>query len=302
MTGIGARTATGAAFDTATSTYTTSKPTGLAVDDCLLIGVCYLGTTATFTPPSGFSQVGSTDTTTTTMRSAVWKIKATSTEVAASTFSVALGAGFRGFIVAQAFSGVDTTTEIDAEASGGVTPAAASATLGLTTVTSDAWLWHMTMSRHAFGSKTLANSDGSDVSEYAHSSLAVSGFDYTAGVWDSGRDLSTGAQSRTITVSSSTDQFTWQAVALRPAGSGTPGGRLYRSALVLPQAAPPKRGKLYRLGLSLPAHAGGKGGRLYRMGLVLPSPTPAVTSGRYVFGADGGVSPVAMYSDVAGQI
>jgi hypothetical protein len=280
----------------ATGAWSITAPAGIADDDLLLAFVGAIGTSVTFSGLSGWTLLAAETSNANMNLSCYYKVASSES----GPYSVTPSIGAKGAAWIGAYTGVDTSTPIDAHANGLVlssTTAPPAATL----VTSGSWLATCGFGRHPFANHSMTTSDGSDTERDDHGSTSGSGSDYVIGVYDSNRALTSGSNGRTLTASGSENQFGWHAVALRPAGAALT-GRLYRAELIVPPAVPALRGRLYRAALRVPAASGGLTGRLYRAALRVP--TGGVVSGKSgVYAAvDGGLGNVAVYAVVGGEL
>jgi hypothetical protein len=253
----------------ATGGWVVTKPAGTASGDLLLAFVGAIGTSVTFTAPSGWTLLAA-ETSNTNINFSVYYKVAGGSEPANYTWTPSIGA--KGGVLLEAHIDVDNTTPIDAHNNGLNSSNVTTAPATLSVVTTGSELITAAFGRHAFAAAhTTTTSDGSDVEMADHGSSSGSGFDYVLAGYDSARSTTSGAASRTMTSSGTENAYAWHAVALRPAAAALT-GRIYRMAVNVPTPAPALRGRIYRMTVKAPAAAGGKTGRIYRMAVQVPAP------------------------------
>lgn len=256
--------------------------TSTPIDGNTLVAVmAAVGTSVTFTAPAGWTLI-LTETSNTNVTLTAWT-KTAASESGSYVFTPS--GGVRGSVWVGEYSGVATSTPIDASAHG-VALSSTTASATVTVATANAWTITVGFGRHAAAgaAKTISDGDASDSVRHQHGSNNGSGNDYSAGVFDSNRALSTGADANTLTsTASSENQFAWAEIALR-SDATIPVARVYASGLTLPSATPPLRARVYASQLQVPGPSGGKVARVYASHLELPAPagTPG-PSGIYVF-------------------
>jgi hypothetical protein len=269
----------------ATGGWVVNKPAGTVSGDVMVAFVGAIGTSVTFTAPSGWTLLAA-ETSNTNINFSVYYKVAGGSEPSSYTWTPSIGA--KGGVQLESHIDVDNTTPIDAHANGLNSTNVTTVPAAVTVVTTGSELLTAAFGRHAFAAAhTTTTSDGSDVELADHGSTSGSGFDYTLAVYDSARSTSSGAASRTITSSGTENAYAWHALALRPAAAALT-GRIYRMAVDVPSPPPALRGRIYRMGVKAPAAAGGKTGRIYRMAVRVPA--PGGTSGKSGFYAAAGGS------------
>lgn len=278
-----------------------TKPTVTTND--VMIGIFSTTGGGTFTPPSGWTQI-QLDNGASSNRAWAGYRKVDGTE-GAGPYTGTWSVSGKGHSQVLSFRGVNLTTPIDASAAN-FSSSVSSIAAGCTATGAGDWLLTYAMSRHPFGAaQSITTSDGSDVREYTLDTTSGSGSDIDIGMWQSGRDLTTGAQSRTITnAGGSQSTFDWVSILLKPATPPAVQGRVYRTGLQAPSPAPPPAatGRLYRVGLQTTPPAGGATGRLYTAGMRTPLPADHPGgSGIFVMVA-GGLQEVAVYVCINGQV
>jgi hypothetical protein len=215
-------------------------------------------------------------------------------------YSITPSAGVKGSATVEAYTGGDVNVPFEVVAHG-VGTTVASVVAALTTTVDNDWVSYATVSRHpTAAAKTLTTSDGSDTELLDHGTSAGPTSDVTFGSYDSNRALSAGAQSRTVTINTGTEQqFAWGMVAIRPAGA--PSGALISTELDAPTALPPLRGALVEIALTAPAPSSGKSGAIVALSLAAPQPAGSSgPSGVYSL-AGGAWSPVVIHTLVHGE-
>jgi hypothetical protein len=284
----------------ATGGWTVTKPAGTAAGHVLVAIVAAIGASVTFTPPSGWTLIGSETTNTNINLSAYVKVAGGSEP---SNYTWTPSIGVKGFATISAYDGVDTTNPIDSAASNTVTSSATVAPAD-TIAGTGCWLITAAVGRHNFAAaRTWSTSDGSDSSRYSHGSATGSGFDYTGGVFDSNRALTSGSASRTLTTSTSTENAaSWWAIALAPAASGALQGRVYQAGVSAPAAAAAILGRVYRAFLAAAAPSGGLTGRVYKASLIPPLATGAAGQSGFYVRKSGNLSAAQVFVNKAGQI
>lgn len=298
MTSISVGTATFTNEDTASNSYVVTKPSGMATGDYVYLVAGNIAA-ITMTPPAGFTQV-QLMASGTNIRLGVWRRKIDGSE--GSTFTVSLASTSKGFIAAVPGSAIDATTPEDASADGTTSSGSATTSPSVTVGIANARTLYFTMSRHAFGNKTLSHSDGSDSVLGSHGSTSVSGFDYSYLVAYSNRDLGTGAAGRVETISATTEsEWAWVAISLKPGTPVPPKARVYQLGVSAPGATAPAKARVYKIGISAPSTGGGARARVYMLSLSAPSRSNAGKSGFYYCD---GVNIIAcqVYSCVAGEV
>lgn len=248
-----------------------AKPTGVVSGDYMLAWVEAIGTSLTVSSaPSGWTLVQS-ETGNANILSALYAKVAGGSEP--STYTWTLSNSVKGRVTISAYSGVDNSTPIDASAHGTAGLNVTTAPPAVTGTHTGDWLVYSAFGRHSFAgvAQSFSTSGGSDSLRHGHGSNAGSGFDVTAGVWDSNTTVSSGSNSRTVTASATENAIAWHAIVLKSA-VGTPTGRVYQAFLTAPQAAPALRGRVYQSYLQAPASSGGKTGRVYQSYLLAPLP------------------------------
>lgn len=246
----------------------------------LVAVVAAIGTSVTFTAPSGWTLLLA-ETSNTNVNLSVYTKVAASESSGSYTWTPSIGV--RGFAWVGEYSGVATSTPIDASAHG-LASSSTTASASVTVATANAWTITAGMGRHAAAgaAKTISDGDASDSARHQHGSNNGTGNDYTAAVFDSNRALSTGADGNTLTSTVSESQLAWAEIALRSAAL-IPVGRIYVAALALP-APVSLRARVYASGFTLPGPSGGKTARVYASRLLISAPAGAPgPSGIYVW-------------------
>jgi hypothetical protein len=285
----------------ATGGWAVPKPTGTAAGDVLIAIVGAIGASVTLADTTGgWTLIGSETTNSNINLSAYYRVAGGSEP---STYTFTPSAGVKGFGCIVGLIGADTTTPIDSSAHSTVT---SSATVPPADTISGTGCWLLTaaIGRHNFAAaRTWSDSDGSDASRYNHGSSSGSGFDFTGGVFDSNRALTSGSATRTLTTSSSTENAaSWWAIAIKPAASGALDGRVYQAALSAPQAAPALLGRLYRTYLAPAAPSGGLTGRVYRASLVAANTAGASGKSGFYRRSGGNLAAVSVHVAKNGQV
>jgi hypothetical protein len=284
----------------ATGGWVVTKPAGTVSGDVLVAFIGAIGTTVTFTPPSGWTLLAA-ETSNANINYSVYYKVAGGSEPANYTWTPSIGA--KGSIQLGAYIDVDNTTPIDAHNNGlNSTGTVTTVPVAVTVVTTGSDLLTAAFGRHAFAAAhTTTTSDGSDVEQYDHGSTSGSGFDYVHAVYDSARSTTSGAATRTITSSGTENAYAWHAVALRPAAAALT-GRIYRMAVDVPAPPPALRGRIYRMGVRAPAAAGGKTGRIYRMAVVVPAAGGASGKSGFYAAAGGSLGNVTISAATNGEL
>jgi hypothetical protein len=239
-----------------------------------------IGTTVTFTPPSGWTSVKA-ESTNSNVRLELWRKVAGGSEPSSYAWTPSIGA--KGYAWVGEYSGVDTTTPEDASASGTVTStttASATVTVGV----ANAWTITAGIGRHNFtgSAQAITDGDASDSTRHTHGSNAGSGFDTTCAVFDSNRALSAGADGNTLTSNTTESVISWIEVSIRPSGAALTAG-VYMASASAPQAAPSLTAGVYVAALSAPAPGGGLLAGIYMANLSAPLPAGSVgNTGNYV--------------------
>ena len=287
----------------ATGGWAVPKPTGTASGDVLIAIVGAIGSSVTFSDTTGgWTLIGSETTNSNINLSAYWRVAGGSEP---STYTFTPSAGVKGFGCIVAYTGADTTNPIDSSAHNTVT-SSATVTPADTISSSNCWLLVAAIGRHTAagaGARTWSDSDGSDASRYSHGTNAGSGFDFTGGVFDSNRALTSGSASRTLTTSTSTENAaSWWAIAIKPAASGALEGRVYQAGLSAPNAAAALLGRVYRASLSAAAPSGGLTGRIYQARLTAALATGSPGGSGFYALTSGNLAAAATYVNIAGQV
>jgi len=194
------------------TTLTITKPSGVATNDVLIGSVAVTPSSATITPPAGWTLVRRTNNAGPTANSlAVYYKVATASEPASYAWSTS-GASFTVGGV-QAFSGVDTATPIDVE-NGQTTPASLThATPNLTTTVANT----MVVTSHAFAS----SSTWTPPSAMTESFDRPSGSNNATGLSIEGnrvlQPLAAATGTKTATAAGNADAGNAHLLALRPA-------------------------------------------------------------------------------------
>jgi hypothetical protein len=299
MTAISHGTATVTNYDTSTSSMVVSKPT-VSIGDTIDIFAGGTGA-VTMTTPAGFTSVspavGDTNVKLYCFRRVIDGSEG-------STFTVTPSGSTKGFIACIPTSGVNTTTPEDASNSGNSTSSVTSVAPSLTVATAGAQTLVVGLGRHGFAAaRSLSNSDGSDASLLAHGSSSGSGFDYCYGIWIANRDLAAVAASRTLTISTGSENaIAWIIVALKPATPATLKGRITQGYLTAPQALPPLRARITQASLTTPAPSGGKTARIVQASLTAPLPAGSPGKSGISVAQGGNIRRVAIYSAKNGQV
>lgn len=306
MTDIVQRSQSSTNVDTASSTYTGTKPSGLTVGDTMVVVVGTI-TGVTLTPPTPVSGTWTQkfiESTNANVRLGAWERIADANDVAASTFAWALSASAKGFIWMAAYQNVDATTPIEATSSGTVTSVGTTGSQSVTSLTANNWLLSFAIGRHAFAAaRSMATSDGSDTSHYAHGSTAGSGFDYAAGIWDSGRDLSAGSETRTFTTNTGTENaISWGFLVLKPSAAAVLKGHVYYAAVKAPGVTVALKGRVFYAALKTTAASGPSlTGRVYYAAVRAPATSVIGKTGLYA-AVGGTMRRMTIYAAVAGQL
>lgn len=283
MTAIALASQAAADFDSGATAFTFSKPTGLTAGDVMIVAVQVLaGATITApTPSTGTWTQEKLESTNANIRVAVYSRIADSADAAASTFTFTIGSASKGSIWCGRFTGVNTSTPVEAASSWTVTLTGTSGSQSVTALTAGNRLVYVAMGRHTAaggGARTWSTSDGSDVQEHSHGTNAGTGFDQSVGVWYSNRDLTTGAQSRTVTTSSGTETAaSGVMVILKPATPPTLTVRIYRAGITLAGLTVTQKVRVYRAGITIAAPQLALKVRVYRAGITIG--TAAAPSG-----------------------
>jgi hypothetical protein len=279
---------------TSTGAWAISAPAGVTAGDILVMKAGAIGS-FTWTGPTGWT-LAVDEASNSNVHVTIWVKVATGSD----SYSITPSIGVKGSATVEAYTGGDVNVPIEAVAHGVATTVGSVVAALTTTVTGD-WVSYATVSRHpTAAAKTLTTSDGSDLELLDHGTSAGPTSDVTFGSYDSNRALTAGAQSRTITVNTGTEQqFAWAMVAIRPAGA--PSGALVNIELDAPTALPPLRGALIAMSLTAPAPSAGKSGGIIALSLTAPQPAGSSgPSGVYSL-AGGAWSPVGIHTLVNGE-
>lgn len=279
---------------TTSGAWAISAPAGVTAGDLLVMKAGAIGS-FTWTGPTGWT-LAVDEASNVNTHVTIWVKYATGSD----SYSITPSSGVKGSATVEAYTGHDPNVPIEVVAHG-VSTSVASVVAALTTTVDNCWISYATVSRHPTGAvRTLTTSDGSDTELLDHGTSSGPTSDVTFGSYDSNRALTHGSQSRTVTISTSTEQqFAWAAIAIRPAGAQS--GALVRGELDAPTALPPLRGALVEASVTAPAPAGGKSGGIVALSLQAGLPPGSVgPSGVYVL--SGGVwTPVAIRTFLNGS-
>lgn len=275
---------------TSSGAWAISAPAGVTAGDILVMKAGAIGS-FTWTGPTGWTLLAD-EASNANAHVTIWGKVATGSDV----YSITPSIGVKGSATVEAYTGGDVNVPFEVAAHG-VSTSVASVVAALTTTVDNDWVSYATVTRHATtgGAKTLSTSDGSDLELLDHATSTGPTSDVVFGSYDSARALAAGAQSRTVTISTGTEQqFAWAMVAIRPAGA--PSGALIRAELDAPSALPPLRGALVGLSLTAPAPSSGKSGGIVALSLSAPQPAGNVgPSGVYGL-AGGSWSPIGIHT------
>jgi hypothetical protein len=191
-----------------------AMPTGTVQNDVMIAIMASRAGTGTITPPSGWTQINTTNSTTTIMSSTFYKV-AGSGEAGPYVFSVTSS---KAAGIIASYSGVDTTTPIDAQGMQANASNTVMTAPSISPVTSNTWL-------------VGAYSNATGTTFAAGSSMSLRGQTTSSGGGSAGTKITVGMQDLSISATGATGTKTMTAtsgaintghlIALRPAATTT---------------------------------------------------------------------------------
>lgn len=204
---------------TSATSLTVTKPTGVTTNDVLIATITASrgdSTVSTFTPPAGWTLVGSQSSTTSTKSNAMSVYYRVATASEASSYTFAISSGLTGAVVGvSAYRGVDTSAPIDQKSGNGQSSRASFTTPGIApTVSGGALLAMFSVDSSRTWTIAAAAAMTTAVNSYSNSSAGSGGISLATG-YKLNPALASTSVSASITRSS--DIGTTYILSLKPA-------------------------------------------------------------------------------------